>query len=419
MHLSPMLEEYAHRQSLQKLVNTELPRMSHRDADGKPIRDAAIVHPLFDVLKTTGRTSSYASDGFPSFNCQNVHSGIKNKDGTKMDVRGCFIPRPGNLMASIDYSYMELCTLAQKCIDLFGASKLADIINAGLDPHAWLGSQLCFQLDADFKAMVNDGIRDGDIAASSGVADDPVFVMFSKMEHCGEDTWEGMFKHYRKMAKPTGLGYPGGLGPKTFIKYAKATFGVHVDLETATALRDAWRTALPEMPRYFEWINNACPDPRHKGRLVEFKDAKTGEKKTREVPLFAYFSPMGLYRPACDYCAAANGAGLQTPSAEGAKLAVLTVARSCFDPAMDSILYGTVIPLAFVHDEIIFEVVDDGRSGEYLSAAAELMVESFKQITPAINVKAVPVLMRRWDKDAKPVFDAQGKLIVWEPRAAK
>jgi len=415
-HLSPVLEEYQRRQSLQKLVTTELPRLCVRDRDGNVLGNAEVVHPLYDVLKRTGRTSAYGDDMVPSMNVQNVHGGIKESDGTVWDVRGCVVPRPGTLLLSIDYSFMELCTLAQKLKDLFGTSRLLEIINAGLDPHAWLGSQLCYTLDPDFRQMVDAEIASGAVSSGDGKAEnEPRFVLFNLLKDCGNPEWEEAFKHWRKMAKPTGLGYPGGLGPKTFIKYAKASFGVIVTLAQATQLRDAWIEALPEMPAYFSWIKDNCVDPHNPGRTRTFKD-ENGNSYERTLDVFSYLSPMGMYRAGCDYCAAANGAGLQTPSAEGAKLAVWTLVRACYDPTMNNILCGTMRPIAFVHDEIIGEVLDTPQAHDYAVEAASLMVESFKQVVPDVNVKAQPVLMRRWNKDASPVFDANNRLVCWEPK---
>ena len=69
-------------------------------------------------------------------------------------------------------------------------------------------------------------------------------------------------------------------------------------------------------------------------------------------------SPLGMYRAGASYCAAANGAALQTPTAEGAKGAVFDVARACCDPEEKSILLGCR-PLLFVHDELILEIPED------------------------------------------------------------
>src|SRR5690606_282346 len=53
--LDPVLDAYKHRQSVQKILKTEIPRM--RNADGTP---AERVYSPFNVLVSSGRTSSSA-----------------------------------------------------------------------------------------------------------------------------------------------------------------------------------------------------------------------------------------------------------------------------------------------------------------------------------------------------------------------
>lgn len=399
-HLSPVLQQFDHRNKLQKLKTTELPRLCLKDEAGELTEVADVVHPLFDILKRTGRTSSYADKNIPSFNVQNV-------SGKDIPVRGILVPRPGYLMYSVDYSYMELCTFAQKCLDLFGTSKLAEIINSGADPHAWLGSQLILRLDPEFTTQI---LEPSKIDATNS---DEVYQAFMALKKCGSPEWEKAFKKWRTFAKPTGLGYPGGLGPKTFVAYAKATYGVTVTLDEATQLRDAWREAIPEAAPYFEWVNG-CIDPWNRPKIKEMED---GSK--REVKMFAYTSPFGMYRAGCDYCAVANGASLQTPSAEGALTAWFAHVRATYDVTMNSPIYQTTFPLAFIHDEILGEVLDCPEAHDYLEEVARIMVEGFKVVTPDINIKAQPVLMRRWDKAAEPRFDANGRLVPWEPPTGK
>lgn len=396
-HLDPLFAEYVRRAKLQKLVTTEIPRMKWQ---GKP---ASVVHPCYDVLKATGRTSSFASEAYPSFNCQNVDPRARN----------CYVARPGTLLVSVDYSQMELVTLAQTCYRQFGYSILGDKINAGVDPHAFLGSQICFRLHAEFHQACRDE------AAANGKMCDPdwVYECFIQMKNCGIQGPEKLYKHFRTFAKPTGLGYPGGLGPATFITYAKDQFGVEVDLDTARELRDVWLETYPEMVDYFQWINNELVDPWNPPQT--YIDKETGEE--RQIKKYAYQTPMGMWRTGCDYCAAANGVGLQSPSAEGALLALYNVVRGCYDPSLASILYGQFRPICFIHDELIGELSvphgdpTDDMTQERLREISRIMVEAFREITPDVAVKAQPVLMERWDKNAEPVFDDKGRLIVWKP----
>jgi len=381
-HKDPLLSQYHHRAELQKMVNTEIPRMMW---EGEV---APVVFPGFDVLKVTGRTSSFGGNLYPSFNCQNVDPRMRHG----------YVPRAGMVMFSIDYSAMELGTFAQTCLNLFGQSRLAEIIRAGKDPHAYLGAQIALHLDEDFRELASSEIDMNDL--------DGAYEVFSSLKD--DERTEGFFKHYRTFAKPTGLGYPGGLGADTFRAYAKGTFGIDVDLETAKRLKDIWKRTLPEAEMFFRYINEDAVDDLNgpKTYTAEVFDDETGEwKKVRKTQdRYRYTTPMGMVRMGCDYCAACNGLGLQSPSGEGAKLAVFETVRECYDPTQKSPLSGKVFPLMFIHDEIVGEVVDSDEATSLVNHFASIMVKCMECITPDVPAKAEPVLMTRWDKFAKPTY---------------
>jgi len=395
-HMDPLLAQYKHRQDLQKLVTTEIPRMKLNGVV------APVVYPQFDCLKETGRTSSFGykpTAAKPAlsatFNCQNVDPRVKN----------CYVPRPGMLLWSCDYSQMELGTLAQTCYRLFGHSVLRDKINAGVDVHGYTGAQLAYALDDDFRKLC--------IAIHGTPSPEQIAAVFLDLKKEPEGSEEFKFwKHWRKFAKPVNLGYPGGLGPKTFVTYAASEqYGVHVTKDEAETLRDLWKQTYPEMVDYFRYINNMCIDPYNKGFDEDAKE---------EYALYNYDSPFGLHRAGCDYCACANGLGLQTPSADGALTSIISVMRACYTGHRSTILapvQGKRVcqPTMFVHDELIGEVVDDEHAHERLMEVKRLMIEAMRLVTPDVAVNANPCLMRRWDKAAEGVYDSDGRLTVWTP----
>lgn len=392
--LDDLLSEYAHRQSLQKLVTTEIPRMKKDDGTYSPV-----VHPCFDVLKTSGRSSSFASKAYPSFNCQNVDP----------RARECYVSRPGYVLLSVDLKQMELGGFAQTCLNLFGYSVMAQKINAGYDLHAFLGAQIAVISDADFANYV--------ISDRKALDHDSQYLAFLEMaDKSAGPEGNKFFKHFRKLAKPTGLGYPGGLGPEKFVKYAKATYGEVITLETAKMLRDAWRQTFPEAVDYFKYINQECLDPFNEPSLSE--DKATG--KVRRNTKYAYRSPMGMYRAGANYCAACNGLGLQTPTAEGILLAGLRIMAAAYDWSTPTILSADdkgrpCIPLMEIHDEYVFEIREDDRITERALYICGIMEASMREITPDVRVTAQPSLMRRWNKNAEPVWDSAGNLKIWEP----
>jgi DNA polymerase-1 len=364
-----ILRQYQHRQVLQKLVTTYLPHL----------RGTATIHPEFDVLKATGRTSSYASSKFPSNN-------VQQEDPR---TRPCFIARPGYVFCSVDYSAIELVSLAQKCFTLFGHSVLRDKINAGVDPHAYLGSGIAVRKDESFSASIEQN------------SPDDIYEAFIALEKTDPEFYE----KWRTLAKPVGLGFPGGMGIDTFVVMARNSYGVIITPEEAKELKDIWLETYPEMVDYFRWIREESVDPNN---FATDDDGKP-------VKLYSYISPFGMYRAGATYCAAANGAALQTPTAEGAKSSVFNIARACYDPTMRSVLYDSR-PVAFIHDENIAELREDEKLQARADEMSKIMVDSMEVVFPDMNVKAGPTLMRRWNKKAKAVYDEQGNLQIWEPK---
>lgn len=363
--LSPVLGQYYERQKLQKLVTTELPRMNWQGAT------SPVVHPSFDVLKETSRTSSFAAKKYPSANIQNVHE----------DARRCYIARAGFWLLSVDVSQMELGTLAQTCLRLFGFSVLAQVIRSGKDAHAFLGASLARLLDGKF-IHVGDPME--------------LYARFKELERDDPEYYD----QFRGLAKPTGLGLPGGLGAATFISFAKATYGVQIvtprgepDIDKAKKIKEGWIKTYPEMGKYLAYINRRC---------------QTGPKS------FSYTSPLGMTRVNASYCAAANGLALQTPGAEGAKVWLYRALRSCYDYSLGSILFGNYFPNGFIHDEIIGEVVPS-VAHEAAEEMKRLLSGAFSLITPDIPMGGSAALMTRWNKKAKPVYDDQGRLTLWQP----
>jgi DNA polymerase I-like protein with 3'-5' exonuclease and polymerase domains len=80
------------------------------------------VHPRYTTLVRSGRTSAATP------NIQQVPKGSS--------FRQAFVPSPGHFLLAVDYSFIELRTLAAICLRRYGRSRLAEIILAGKDPHA-------------------------------------------------------------------------------------------------------------------------------------------------------------------------------------------------------------------------------------------------------------------------------------------
>lgn len=367
-------DEYIHRKETEKLVSTELPRMLH----GR-------VHPKYRILVKSGRTSCFGNSkkdtnpAYPAVNLQNVDE----------RVREAYIPSEGRVLCSIDYDFIELVSVAQKCLDLFGSSVLADKINAGYDPHAFLGANIIKMFNPDFKGSEDP---------------DENYHIFLELKKTDRDT----YAHFRKLAKPTGLGFPGGLGPNTFIGFAKSTYGVDIvklagsveaAVEMAQMLRRSWHQTYPEMQLYFNHINKDCIDD---------------QWSYPEDYRYCYQSPMGMIRRNCHYCEATNGKAMQTPTAEGAKIALFLLAEAMYDATLGDCLLGTAM-CPFVHDEVILDMPFDEYTHERAYRAAHLMIEGMRKVMTKVKVGAKPTLMLRWNKQAEPRFDNNNRLIPWTP----
>lgn len=390
----PTLQQYRHRQGLNKLVTTEVPRMKW---NGQP---AEVVHFNFDVLKETGRTSSFAGSLYPSANGQNIDP----------RVRPCYVARDGYWLGSTDYGTLELVTTAQTTYSLFGWSKMRDLINAGADLHAYLGAQLALLLHDEFRGLCN----------SAGISNDrdAVYEQFKACKGHDSEEVRAFYKHWRSFAKPVGLGFPGGLGAETFIEFAKKNYKVDIvkqtgsmakAIELSKSLKTVWLDTFPEMRLYFAWVSEGTLDPENP--IIGYWDHDHKEPIQGQC----YTSPMGMYRAGTSYCAVANGKAMQTPAGEGAKAAVFKVVRECRDVTRESVLYGS-IPVNFVHDELLVEYPIE-KAHEAAQRTAEVMIEMMRLITPDVKVKAEPALMTRWDKRAEPNFDDNGRLVPWVPPA--
>lgn len=274
------------------------------------------------------------------------------RDGS---VRECFVPARGNVFVDADYATLELCALAQVCLWLFGYSRMADAINAGRDLHLALAAALL-------------GTTYEDVVAR-------------------QDSSE--VKRARQFAKVGNFGLPGGLGEDTLIEYARANYGLEMTWEQAHSLKTTWLETFPEMTEYFHNINL---------QMDEYNEAVIEAFGTKMVRGGASFTQ------ACNYY-------FQGLAAQGAKEAVYLVVRGC-----DLGEQGFVgcSPVAFVHDEIIIQAPLEAADTAARALSATMMA-AMTQTIPDVKITAKPCLMRRWYKDAKPVYDHTGRLIPWEP----
>lgn len=324
-----------------KLLSTYVPPLKAAlDAAGR-------VHPGYNFLVRSNRTSSFGP------NVQNPPQ--------RGQFRECAVASEGNVLCSADWSSLELRTLAQTFIDLFGYSVMGDVINAGRDLHLWFAAKL---MGVSYEE-----------AESRYKAGDPVA------------------KQKRQGAKPANFGIPGGMGAKTLVQYAKG-YGVELTINQGYDLARQWKTAFPESQDFFDMVSNMCntsPDP--EGRW-------------------------DLALPGCDFVRGGvgytNGCNtyFQGRAAWGAKRVMWALLKACYLDEQ-SPLYG-VRPWGFIHDEFLLEGPET-TAHIWAPEVSRLMVEGMEEQTPNICQEAPAALMHRWYKAADPVFDSEGRLLPWVP----
>lgn len=376
----------------------------------------AVVHPRYHLLARTGRTR-----------CSNPNLQQLPRNG---GIRECVVPSAGHLLLAIDYSFIELRTLAAECQKRYGASQLAEVIRQGVDPHCYTA------------AMIR-GISPEDFEALKGTDPDA-------------------YAQDRQRAKAINFGIPGGLGVQALVDYAKSTYGVEMSHEEAGRLRNRLtREVYPELERYLaddgmailaknlrsseplcweafdfsgeqaNWVVGALKnvvrgkttkrdgtpyDPRWfesiwdglirlnaNSELAPRLAARQGSPDLCDR-LFRsrVVTTTGRIRGRVSFTQARN-TPFQGLAADGAKLALFELARRGFRV------------VAFIHDEFLIELPEQGDHRAMAEQISGILCESMERVLDGVPAGCSYALMRRWFKSAKPAYDGSGNLIPWEP----
>jgi len=388
----PFIDLYLRHKANEKLLGSFLNKMQK-----------GILHPKFDVLKNTGRTSS-----FGDISSQNL-----TRDA---QIRSLFIPSPGHVFIDADYSAIEMATLAQALLTQFGGqSVMADKINNGDDLHALVASRLA-----------------------------------------GKPT-DQVTKEERQMAKAVNFGLPGGMGTKTFIQSAKSGYGIELSELKAQHLSDTWFGTFPEMRRFIDRDDNLgesiakllginCADysratdqrevletskigmlgwmarkvfsesapTKSNGRLyddsecdyfwqrldsiADLLNSQCRQSVTNRTPskeLAAAVSHLagqagvltatGRLRANATYCARHNTI-FQGLAADGAKLAAWKLWRKGFRI------------VNFIHDEFLIEVQEQEDARALATEVERLMIEGMQEVAPDVKIKVESCISDCWKK---------------------
>ncbi len=198
----------------------------------------------------------------------------------------------------------------------------------------------------------------------------------------------------RKNAKVVNFGIPGGLGVKGLVGYAKSMFGLVWTEQFAQKMKNDWMAHYPEAKKYFAHIRTLVGNANYGYQVIPRS---------------------GFKRGAVTFTEGSNGY-FQTLGAHITKDALWEVTKRCHDARLKSPLLGSRV-WNFVHDELILEVpIEAGH--EAAIEIESVMNATMNKWTPDVPAASEAAIMRYWTKGAEPVYNAEGRLIPWEDRAA-
>lgn len=421
---SELLIEYAAYNKDQKVIEDYIPFFRQRDKEGNEYRNIPLIlRP--NVLLENGRVSY---DG--KIMMLPRHGRIRN----------ALCARLGRLLSTQDYEGSELIAHAQSCLWIVGASRLAELLNKGLNAHLALAAQILAvsydeakrrydlkeQLVIDIRQVCKPGnfgfmgrmgeaalvrsqrkqndthtphpygpswIVDSNGNQVSGYKGVRFCIFMRRADRCGEikvTQWKG--REYPPLCKKC--------------------------LEAVADLKRSWLTTYAENVPYFEHVKrvdeSGLPVVQHVSkRLRGFKHGQVDDEgqpiNSGNAIANTYFS--GLI-------------------ADAAKNALCAITRECYDKTarvhsftnyvsryegLASPLLGSRIPV-FQHDETIGDH-PESIAADAATRQAELMEEALRIYCPDMHkaVKVQPTLMTRWDKRAQPVY-VNGRLVPWESK---
>lgn len=363
------------------------------------------IHPRYTTLVRTGRTSCHGP---------NIQQ-LPREGG----FREMIVPSPGYVFLGIDYSFIELRTLATVCESRYGKSRLADVIRQGVDPHSFTASMFEGISIEDFTELPNK-------------------------------------KQLRQRAKALNFGIPGGLGAASLVSYAATAYGVELSFEQAASFRERLISEVyPELSEYLKedpvealshnlqtsgfrvrsafetdgaigavkrivagkgkasgaeysegFVDRVWESLKALNQSRRLADRIANREASEELSRDLFFSPVvtltGRLRGRVGFSQSRN-TPFQAIAADGAKLALWGLYRAGFRS------------VAFVHDEVLIELPRSANHAEEARRIDRILCDSMQQLTGSIPIACEYALSDRWYKQAEVVFDDQGRLCLWTP----
>ena len=291
-------------------------------------------------------------------------------------------------------------TLAATLKAWYGHSVMADVVNAGVDIHAF------FALNRD-KAL-----NDVDIMNMT----EPVIKIIK--ERGAPYKEDPIKKKKRKSSKAGNFGIPGGMQGETLYLSCRRQ-GAEVTREEAEQLVEDWKATFPETRAYFNPAKDVLVDSSkfegRKGKKEDdddddmMEDASAEDERGEQVQTFRAVNLLGMVR-----AQASRNSALNYPFQS---LAGVITKRGMWKVFKDSLKHGYRL-VNMIHDELIAEIPEEIAS-EVAFRMEKLMVEASNETIPGMLMKAEAALMRRWSKAAEPAYDEKGNLIPFEDKVVK
>ena len=341
-----VLDHYSEFQSLGTRLTTQFPYLERGQ-----------IHPNFESLRETGRTSCGGGDS--GYNIQNQPTGDEN--GVILGERECCVPRPGFVFGDNDYGGLELCTGAQMNLDMGRGSKMAEVLNAGKSAHTDYASTLA-------RVSYEEGAR---------------------LKKIGD----GRFLKTYDAAKRSNFGFGGGMGPTRFQATVKKSSGLVLSLDYCKQLHKAWPARWTEFGLHFKWAASLTGT---------FKEPRPARIKLLRVE---------RWRGGLFYGEVCN-APFQALGSDVAKDALCEVVRAMYDWTQRNALFGSRV-VGFYHDQILSEF-PELIAHECALEQTRIMNEVAARWLPGCPAKTEPTLARRFSKHSKEVRDKTGRLQPWE-----
>ena len=359
----------------------------------KNLKNQKVIFTDYSTAKSTGRTSSFSSKLYPSVNIQQMPRKVP---GVTYDVRNCFIPREGYQIVSIDYAGLELASTAHRLYKTFGQSDMRDLLNSGntpVDLHSMLAARI-MSLKSTVKVTYE------------------YFIAHKK---------EPEYARMRQLCKAINLGFPGGIGYDTMrhillqngiqTKYEILVRGKSKEALTPSLLSfkrqepnlrlsqvgpEEWAIVYDELVSLKSNMFKVYPElqrflrEEHKRFMTgETKFMKDDWGKWEEEPMYKY-KALDFERNWCTYTAFCNGYLMQSPSAIGATKMMIELGKRYLD-------HPNVNLLAFIHDEVLFEVNQDEVL--HIKDISEIMIDTMQQVLKSVRITVEASLMDCWSKE--------------------